>query len=42
MARSGLKITAALEEFNAATAHLDDTAFAAEFDQLLARVANDL
>jgi hypothetical protein len=42
MARSGLKITAALEEFNAATAHLDDAAFAAEFDQLLARVANDL
>jgi hypothetical protein len=42
MVRSGLRVSAAVAEFEAATAHLDDDKFAAEFERLLARVANDL
>jgi hypothetical protein len=42
MVRSGLRVTAALEDFDTATAHLDDDKFAIEFHRLLARVANDL
>jgi hypothetical protein len=42
MVRSGLRIVAAQEEFDAATAHLDDEKFALEFERLLAKVANDL
>ena len=42
MVHSGLRVTSALADFDAATAHLDDDKFALEFEGLLARVANDL